>query len=84
MLKMSYPSKISRVFVYPSLPSLRVRVQEGYKICTLTPTPHLPLLKPPGFIKPLTITNLEGPEAGIKVKREPSRRDQGLPPPACH
>ena len=51
MLKISYPSKISRVFVYPSLPSLRVRVQEGYKICTLTPTLHLPLLKP------LTITN---------------------------
>ena len=47
---MSYPLKISRVFVYPCVPSLRVRVQEGYKICTLTPTPHLPLLKP------LTIT----------------------------
>ena len=53
MLKISYPLKISRVFVYPSLPSLRVRLQEGYKICTLTPTLHLPLLKP------LTITREE-------------------------
>ena len=59
MLKISYPLKISREFVYPSLPSLRVRLQEGYKICTLTPTLHLPLLKPPGFSKPLTITREE-------------------------
>ena len=42
--------------MYLCVPSLRVRVQEGYKICTLTPTLHLPLLKPPGFSKPLTIT----------------------------
>jgi hypothetical protein len=31
---------------------------KGTEICTLTPTPRLPLLKPSGFFKPLTITNL--------------------------